>query len=127
MPTSDPLVIVRYLDVLVVVLAAPFIILADAPVLGFVAGGAVWIATRMIGVAVERYAAGRRDPRAVAGISLAMLMGRAWVLGITILVVGIAGSRKDGLTAALLALVVFTIYFTTTLLLRPFERNTPKP
>jgi len=127
MPTSDPLVIVRYLDVLVIVLATPFIILTGAPVLGFAAGGGVWIVTRYIGTRVERYAISKRDPRASAGISLAMLMGRAWVLGITILVVGIAGSRKDGLTAALLALVVFTIYFTTTLLLRPFERTTPKP
>ena len=46
-------------------------------------------------------------------------MGRAWILGITILVVGLAGEREDGLMAALLALVAFTVYLATTLVLRP--------
>jgi hypothetical protein len=127
MPTSDPLAIVRYLDMLLIVLAAPFVILTGAPLLGFLAGGLAWIATRVIGVAVERYARSRKDPRAVAGLNLAMLMGRAWVLGLTILVVGLTGTRQDGLTAALLALAVFTVYFITSLVLRPLERNTPRP
>ena len=38
MPTSDPLVFVRYLDVLLVVLAAPFVVLMGGPVLGYVVG-----------------------------------------------------------------------------------------
>ena len=54
-------------------------------------------------------------------------MGRAWILGITILVVGLAGEREDGLMAALLALVAFTVYLATSLILRPTERNTPRP
>jgi hypothetical protein len=127
MPTSDPLFVVRYLDVLVVVLAAPFVILTGAPLLGYAAGAVAWIASRAIGVAVERYARGRKDARAVVGLRFAVLMGRAWLLGITILVVGLAGEREDGLTAALLALVAFTIYFATTLLIRPLERNAPRP
>ncbi len=40
MPTSDPLAIVRYLDVVVVVLAAPFVVLTGAPVLGYLVGAA---------------------------------------------------------------------------------------
>jgi hypothetical protein len=52
-------------------------------------------------------------------------MGRAWLLGLTILLVGIEGEREDGLMAALLALVAFTVYFATSLLLRPTERNAP--
>jgi hypothetical protein len=126
MPTSDPLFVVRYLDVLVVVLAAPFVILTDAPVLGYAAGAAAWILTRVLGVALERFARRRNDPRAVVGVSFGVLMGRAWVLGITILVVGLTGERSDGLTAALLALVAFTIYLATSLILRPLERNAPR-
>jgi hypothetical protein len=125
MPTSDPLIAVRYLDVLIVVLAAPFVILMGAPVLGYVAGGAAWIGGRAIGVAVERWARATKDPRTQVGIGFAMLMGRAWLLGLTILLVGLKGEREDGLMAALLALVAFTVYFTTTLLLRPMERNAP--
>jgi len=124
MPTSDPLILVRYLDVLVVVLAAPFVILMGAPLLGYVVGAVAWIATRILGVLVERYAR-TRSPKAQVGLTFAALMGRAWILGITILVVGIAGEREDGLMAALLALVAFTIYLATTLALPRTERNTP--
>ena len=54
MPTSDPLVFVRYLDVVLVVLAAPFVVLMGAPVLGYVVGGTAWIVTRVLGDLVER-------------------------------------------------------------------------
>jgi hypothetical protein len=126
MPTSDPLAIVRYLDVAVVVLAAPFVVLTGAPLLGYLVGAGVWILTRVAGAAVERYARTRKDPRAVVGLSFGVLMGRAWVVGLTILAVGLAASREDGLMAALLALVAFTVYLATTLILRPLERN-PRP
>jgi hypothetical protein len=125
MPTSDPLIAVRYLDVLIVVLAAPFVILMGAPVLGYVAGGGAWILGRAIGVWVERWARSTKDPRTQVGIGFGVLMGRVWLLGLTILLVGVKGEREDGLMAALLALVAFTVYFTTTLLLRPMERNAP--
>jgi hypothetical protein len=126
MPTSDPLAFVRYLDVAVVVLAAPFVVLTGAPVLGYLVGAAVWILTRFGGAAIERFAKTRQDPRAVVGISFAVLMGRAWVVGIAILAVGLLGSREDGLMAALLVLVAFTIYLATSLVFRPLERN-PRP
>ncbi len=81
----------------------------------------------MIGVAVERFARTRKSARAPVGLSFAVLMGRAWLVGITILAVGLAGDREDGLMAALLVLVAFTVYLATTLVLRPLERNTPSP
>ena len=55
MPTSDPLVFVRYLDVFVVVLAAPFVVLMGGPMLGYLVGAGVWIST-----ATPRPAAPRR-------------------------------------------------------------------
>jgi hypothetical protein len=124
MPTSDPLILVRYMDVVLVILAAPFVILMGGPVLGYVVGAGAWIATRLLGVAVERYAR-TRDPKQQVALNFAALMGRAWILGITILVVGLAGEREDGLMAALLALVAFTVYLATTLALPRTERNTP--
>ena len=54
MPTSDPLVFVRYADVLLVILAAPFVILMGGPLLGYLVGGGVWIITRIAGVYMER-------------------------------------------------------------------------
>ena len=127
MPTSDPLLAVRYLDVLIVVLAAPFVLLMGAPVLGYVAGGAAWIVGRIAAVVIERWARANKEPKAQVGIAFAVLMGRAWLVALTILLVGVKGEREDGLMAALLALVAFTVYFVTTLLLRPMERNAPRP
>jgi hypothetical protein len=124
MHTSDPLIFVRYMDVILVVLAAPFVILMGGPMLGYLVGGGAWIATRVLGVLVDR-SARKRSARAQVGLSFGALMGRAWILGITILVVGLAGEREDGLMAALLALVAFTIYLATSLALPRTERNTP--
>jgi hypothetical protein len=126
MPTNDPLFVVRYLDVVVVVLAAPFVVLMGAPVLGYVAAAVAWILSRALGVYVESRAKRLDNPRAIVGLNFSVLMGRAWLLGLTILLVGLEGTREDGLMAALLALVAFTIYFATSLLIRPFERNTPR-
>ncbi len=124
MPTSDPLIFIRYMDVILVVLAAPFVILMGGPMLGYLVGGGAWIATRILGVLVDR-SARKRSARAQVGLSFGALMGRAWILGITILVVGLAGEREDGLMAALLALVAFTVYLATSLALPRTERNTP--
>ena len=68
-----------------------------------------------------------KSARTQVGVAFAVLMGRAWLMGIAILVVGVAGNREDGLMAALLALVAFTVYFATTLIIRPMERNSPRP
>ena len=48
-------------------------------------------------------------------------------MGLTILAVGLAGEREDGLMAAILILAAFTLYFVSSLLLRSLERNTPRP
>ncbi len=126
MRTSDPLAIVRFLDVALVVMSAPFVVLLSGPVLGYVAGALAWIANRALGVGVERYARARNDVRTAVGLNIGALLGRAWLVGLTILAVGLAGDREDGLMAALLLLVAFTVYFATSLILRPLERNTPR-
>ena len=125
MPTLDPLVFVRYLDVLLVILAAPFVVLMGGPVLGYVVAGGTWIVTRIAFAWIERAVRASGNARAQVGVGFAVLMGRAWLMGIAILVVGTAGDREDGLMAALLALVAFSVYFATQLIIRPMERNTP--
>jgi hypothetical protein len=124
MPASDPLAILRYFDVALLVLAAPFVVLAGAPVLGFVVGAGAWIVTRVLGAWVERYAR-TRDIKAQIAINFGVLMGRVWVVGIAILVVGRTADRADGLMAALTALVAFTVYLAINLITRPSERSTP--
>jgi hypothetical protein len=127
MRRSDPLLVLRYLDVLLVVLAAPFVVLMDLPVLGYAVGAAAWIAQRAVGTWIEAALRRQRDIRAVVGLALGASLGRAWFVGLSILAVGLAGEREDGAMAAVLVLAAFTVYFVTALVLRPFERNTPSP
>jgi hypothetical protein len=123
MPTTDPLAFVRYLDVVIVVLAAPFVVLTGAPVLGYLVGAGAWLLTRVAGVAAERAAQRSHNARTLAAVNLAVLLGRVWIVGLSILAVGLAADREDGLMAALTALVAFTVYLATSLIIRPLERN----
>jgi hypothetical protein len=113
---------IRYLDVLLVVALTPFALLAGLPVLGWLVGAAAWIVQRLVGVWIDGATASAADPKRAVGIGLAGVMGRAWLMGLTILAVGLLGEREDGLTAAILVLVAFTIYLALTVILRP-QRN----
>jgi hypothetical protein len=127
MRRSDPLIVLRYLDVVLVVLAAPFVVLTGLPVLGYLVGAGAWIVQRAVGARIDAAARRRTDIRAVLGLSLAASLGRAWFVGLSILAVGLGAEREDGAMAAVLVLAAFTVYFVSALLLRPFERNTPNP
>src|SRR5215217_2413782 len=74
-----------------------------------------------------RLATGQEDVRRAVGLNLGALIARSWLVGLTILAVGLAGEREDGLTAAVLVLAAFTVYFVTSLLLRPLEGKATRP
>jgi hypothetical protein len=114
---------VRWLDVILVVAVAPFVLLTGAPVLGYLVGAGAWIATRLIARLVELRAAASTDPKTVAGLMLFTGLGRAWLLGLSILAVGLAGSRADGLTAAIVVAATFTLYLALGIALGPQRRK----
>jgi hypothetical protein len=124
---SDPLAFVRYLDVVLLVLAAPFVVLLGAPVLGYAVGGGAWIVQRAAAVAIERRAARSDNVKTALGLNMASLVVRAWLIGLTILAVGLIAEREDGLTAGVTVLAAFTVYFATSLILRPLERKPSRP
>jgi hypothetical protein len=119
---ADPLAPVRYLDVVLIVLAAPFVVLLELPVLGYAVGAAVWVASRVLESVLER-SAGRSDVRRAIGVKVGSMIGRTWLIGIGILAVGLAAEREDGFTAALLCLAAYTVHLATALILRPLEKN----
>jgi hypothetical protein len=116
---------VRYLDCVLVVLTAPFVIVAGLPVLGYVVAAVAWLLSRAIAVLVERQAKlrGQDDLRAAVGLNVAGMIGRAWLVAMAIVAVGLAGEREDGAMAAALVLCAFTIYFAMSLLTRSSERK----
>lgn len=121
--TSEPLAALRWIDVILVVAIAPFVLLTGVPALGYVVGAGAWIATRLLAMLVERRAAASDNPKTVAGLMLFTGLGRAWLLGLSILVVGLAGSRKDGLTAAIVVAAAFTLYLALGIAMGPKRRK----
>jgi hypothetical protein len=119
----DPTAALRWLDVVLVLMAAPFALAMGAPALGYAVGAAAWILSRVAASALERKARGADDIKKTVGIALASSIGRAWAVGLSILAVGLAGEREDGATAAILVLVAFTVFLGTSLLVRMLERN----
>src|SRR3712207_608429 len=124
--SSDPLAPVRYLDVALVVLAAPFVLLTGLPALGYAVGAVLWIGQRLLEAVLERRAR-MADVRAAVGLRFASMLGRTWLIGLGILAVGLGAERDDGFTAAILCLVAYTVHLATALILRPLERNAKRP
>jgi hypothetical protein len=121
--SEQPLALLRYLDVVLVVAAFPFVALAGLPLLGYGVGAAAWILQRAAGVALERQAAKTTEIRRQVALNLAGTLGRAWIVGGAILAVGLAGEREDGLMAAVLVFVAFTVYFALSLILHTVARG----
>jgi hypothetical protein len=113
----------RFIDIVLVAITAPIVVLLGAPVLGTLVGAAAWIIQRLVALALEARAKQSDDVRTAVGLNLAGVLGRSWLVALTILAVGLAGDRKNGLAAAVLVLVAFTIYFATSLAARSLERN----
>jgi hypothetical protein len=112
--------VVRYLDLVLLAVALPVFLLAHLPVLGWAGITAAWCAQRAIDAYTKRRAAASNDPRTVAGLLTGSMIGRGWLIALTIFGVGLY-KREAGLAAAVLAIALFTIYFTVQITMRPFE------
>ena len=115
--------LLRYLDIVLVVAALPFVAFAGLPLLGYAVGAGAWIFQRVLGVLLERRAARSPDMRTQVGLNFFGTLARSWLVGGAIIAVGLAGERQDGLTAAVLVLVAFTVYFALTLALHAMGRR----
>ena len=111
--------ILRYLDLAALAAALPVFLLAELPMLGYGAVAAAWLAQRGIQALAYRRAVRSRDRRAAIGVLAGSLFGRLWLVSLSVLGAGLA-EREAGLSAAALSIVLFTVYFTTQILVRPF-------
>jgi hypothetical protein len=113
--------VVRLLDLVVLALAFPVFVLAGLPLAGYAAAAGAWLVQRAIQVTLERRAKASDDPRTVVGLTAGSMIGRGWLVALTIFGVGVAVDREAGLSAAVLVIVLFTVYFTVSMIVRPFE------
>jgi hypothetical protein len=111
----------RYIDLVLLALALPVFLAADLPMLGYAAGAVAWIAQRAIQLYTNRRAAREEDPRKVVGIAAGSMIGRGWLVALTIFAAGLE-DNDAGLAAAVLVIVLFTAYFTVSMIMRPFEK-----
>ncbi|MEA2265889.1 MAG: hypothetical protein QOE27_1472 [Solirubrobacteraceae bacterium] len=104
------MVVLRYLDVVLLVLGAPVAFALGAPVLGYAVGGAAWILQRVI-AATDRSLIGKvTEPTRQLGYNLLEAFGRIWLLAGAIVIAGLVG-RAHGLTAALVILGAYSVAF----------------
>ena len=114
---------VRYLDLVVLLLALPLFLLADLPLAAYLVGGGAWVLQRIVQLLLQRRAEASDDPRMVAGCTAGSMIARGWFCALAIFGVGLAEGDEAGLSAALLVIALFTVYFTVRMILRPIERG----
>jgi hypothetical protein len=102
--------ILRYLDVVLVVIAVPVALALGAPAVGVVVSAAAWLLQRVLARAGQRWIAGRGDD-ARFGLNLVDGFGRIWLLAAAIVLAAVIGGRRDGLAAALLIFCAYSVAF----------------
>lgn len=113
----------KYLDLIVLALALPVFVLAGWPMLGYAAGAVAWLVQR----AIQSWTTGRAlqaqqdgDVRRVAGYVTGSMIGRGWLVALIIFGAGMI-ENDAGLAAAVLVVVLFTVYFAASMAVRPFQ------
>jgi len=102
--------ILQYVDVLLVVVAAPVAIALGASPLGYLIAAGAWVLQRVLQQLDRRWIAAKgADAR--FGLNLVDGFGRIWLLAGAIVLAAVIGGRGDGLTAALVIFCVYSIAF----------------
>jgi hypothetical protein len=114
----------KYLDLVVLIAALAVFLLAGLPMVGFAAAAGAWLAQRGIQILADRRVeaelkSGNRQ-RAMAMIAGSGL-GRVWLMATAVLLTGLLAENEDGLAAALLLALLFTVSFAAQGLARLFQ------
>jgi hypothetical protein len=113
-------IFLRYLDLLLVVLALPVFLAAGLPLAGWAVGAGAWCVQRGLQMYTNRRARASEDPRTVVGLLAGSMIARGWLVAIAIFLVGLDDNHA-GLAAAVLVIALFTVYFTVGMIVRPFD------
>jgi hypothetical protein len=103
-------IFLRYLDVCLVLATAPFVLIGGMPTLGYLIGAGAWLLTRAGTTFLHAQARRVSEAKARAGLMVAALLGRVWLVALAIILARYAGGKSDGIMAAALLLAAFTVY-----------------
>jgi hypothetical protein len=105
-------VALRYLDLAVLVVALPIFVALGMPLLAWAGVTVLWLLQRGAQQLVERRAMASDDPTRVTAALAISMFARVWIFALAIFVLG-KTDRDAGLSAALLAVVLVTVYLTS--------------
>lgn len=111
--------VLRFFDVIVLVVAAPIMLLIGVPASGYCIGAGTWIALRGVGVGVERAAASTPVLNRQIAIRMGYMLGRLFTLAIIVIVVRKSDGQNAGLACLAVIVFAFTVQLATSALTRP--------
>jgi hypothetical protein len=120
--SEPPVTVLRYLDVVLLAVAAPIMLLIGVSPAGYLIGAGAWIALRAAGVAVEGYASAGSDVNRAMGARLGYMLGRLFALAIVVILVRKADGQDAGLAALAVIVFAFTVQLATSAISRPRTR-----
>ena len=121
--SRDPSVtLLRCIDVVLVVVAAPIMLLIGVPAAGYLVGAGAWILLRAVGVGVDRYAGAIGVQGWELTLRLCYLLGRLFLLATAIILVRKDLGKDDGLTTLLVIVFAFTMQLAGSVATRAWKR-----
>ena len=117
--TPGDLIVLRYLDVVLLVVAAPIMILIGVSAPGYAVGAGAWIVLRAVGVAVERIAADTSEPGRQIGIRLGYMLARLFALALAVVFARNGSGQDAGVTALAVIVFAFTVQLAVSAITRP--------
>jgi hypothetical protein len=112
----------RYIDVVLVVVAAPILLLIGVPAVGYAVGAGAWILLRAMGIGVERYARATNDPSRQISARLVYMLARLFLLAIAVILVRRSDGQDAGLTCLAVIVFAFTVWLAISFTDRPKRR-----
>lgn len=116
----------RNLDAVIVLIGIIPALVLGAPALGVIVGAAAWLLQRVAQLVDFRLAERLDDGFRRAAVKVTEAFGRIWLLAAAIVIAGVAGGRRDGLAAAVLIFVAYSIAFCVRLINGPPPAREPR-
>jgi hypothetical protein len=105
--------------VVLVVLAAPIVLLTGGSALGYGIGAGAWLVLRVVGLGVERAAGATPDARRQISLRMGYMLARLFLLALAVVLARRDGNQSAGLTALVVVVVAFTVQLAASAVNRP--------
>ena len=115
--------LLHYLDLVLLVVAAPILLLIGVPAVGYGAGAGSWVVLRLAGAGLERYLRQTTDARREISLRLGYLMARIFLLALAVVLVRRGAGRDAALTSLLVIVFAFTVQLVISFIERPRSRR----